>query len=259
MFNKQDTLVFDEKFNKLHEVIIKDTNNINTSFTCLQGEVEFRNEFNEVLFKKKNLIVLRGRTFVLEKIFNSYLKKGGLVYNSGIVEDSPVANRRVCLFMIGKGGSGLTFGDVYVPQFNDLTLADPLPFRFVDTGESLGGESNKYFGKNLVGAPVVGKDAYYYKKFEANPTFYHGGEGGSEDEVYMEIALKVNKDDVREFFVENSGLEDCRINELALLIGKENAGETEFEQVEIFSRITFNNEPLDNETRELNIYYRIYA
>lgn len=249
MFDNK-VLNFKDSFPEIREKITTERG----SGTFFDTEVEFQNEFGETLMKKKNLIVLRGRTFALEKIFNKNLKKSGLPYNADVPEASPAAGRKVCLFSVGLGGSGLTFGDVYKPIFSDLAVSQPLPFRYVDIGMDLGLEASKYVGKQVLGT----KEGYFLKKFEAEPVFKHGGDSGDEDEVYIELKLKVNKDDLREYAIANGGLEDCRMNELSLFFALENPDGT-FSQIEMFSRLTFNNEPMDNETRELNIFYRIYA
>ncbi len=250
-------LYFEDKFFDVKDSHKFSIDEMKKDKNFLTGEAEFRNEFGELLLKRKNLVLLRGRTFALEKIFNQYLKSTPPAYNAETgTEVSPKADRKVCLFSIGIGGCGNTFGSTYPPVFNNLDLANKIPFRYVPTGTPLSGaDASKYFGK------VVGSshDAYYYKVFENNPIFTWGGLSGLEDEVYISMSLKISIYDVREYFIANGGLQTARVNELGLYFGYQASPSSDYSEVEMFSRLTFENEPLISDTRELNILYRIYS
>ena len=141
-----------------------------------RGAVECRNELGEMLFEKDNLIVVPGRRFVLEKLFNI---KSTLLFNSlrqlmnvapQIDEDptleanGPLKAKAVCLFGVGIGGSGMTFGDVIDPKYTDLNLNQIIPLRLVDITNDLSATEKAHYYLRVVQGDKV---AYYLKKFEA--------------------------------------------------------------------------------------------
>jgi hypothetical protein len=253
-------------------------------------EVEFRNELGEMLFKKSNIILVGGRRFTLEKLFNITPNDNQRItlnnlfnVNESEPELTGVGPRRekvVCLFGVGRGGSNLTFGSVKNPNAREYNLYDMVPMRYVDEDSDLTQEEkNKYYLRVQEGDKI----AYYLKKFELtprivmrvgdqeyvpdlsdnNPVDTAGELIESEDvDCYVELQLKISADDVREFFRDTEGLEQARINELSLYTAyqpEHAAGVwTDFLGIEAFSKLTFNNEPLDDATKELNIIYRIY-
>jgi hypothetical protein len=252
-------------------------------------EVEFKNELGEVLFKKSNIILVNGRRFTLEKLFNVTPASGeSITLNQlfQINENQPTLNgsgprreKAVCLFGVGRGGSNLTFGSVINPAAREYNLYDMVPLRYVDANNDLTpDEQAKYYLRVPTGNYV----AYYLKKFEVEPVIVM--KIGDQDYVpqlsdntptdpnsmstpddvdcYVELQLKISADDVREYFIATEGLEQARINELSLYSGYQPANNdgvwVDFLDIEGFSKLTFNNEPLDDETKELNIIYRIY-
>lgn len=247
----------------------------------LRGEVEVKNELGEVMFKKHNLIVIQGRLFVLEKIFNinrpiklpTLSEQLGLPENSVPRVDGPNKEEAVCLFTVGNGGSELTFGDVHTPNFKDVNLFNPIPFRFLDAGiELTEEEKEKYFLRMETSA---GKTAYFCKKFEKQPELKVkrigtdiDGDINSPDEdfdIFVEMELKIDVNDLREYYTEGEGIERARFNELGLVIGyKPTRVENrevyqDYQNLQLFSKLTFNNEAIDSNTKELNITYRIFA
>lgn len=247
----------------------------------LRGEVEVKNELGEVLFKKHNLIVIQGRLFVLEKIFNvnrpielpTLAKQLGLPESPLNRVNGPMKEEAVCLFMVGNGGSELTFGDIHAPNFKDVKLFNPIPFRYLKSGEELtDAEKEKYFLKY---SSTNGKTAYFCKKFEKTPELKVkrigtdiDGDIDSPDEdfdIFVEMNLKIDTLDLREFYTEGEGIEKARFNELGLVIGykptrvEDRTIYQDYSNMQLFSKLTFNNEALDSNTKELNITYRIYA
>lgn len=256
----------------------KESHDIQHSGPQFRGVVEMTNELGEVLFKKSNLIVVPGRRFVLEKLFNiksdvlfdNLREQMGIpspvTENPELEKDMPLREKSVCLFGVGIGGAGLTFGQVYPPKFAQLKLNQPIPFRYVNTATDLTeAERKKYFLRH----EENGNAAYYLKRFETKPelkikrmeTDLTPDEvGGNEDyDIYVELKLKVSAEDVREYFDSKGDLGLSRINELCLVFGYQPNEDGDYHGLETFSILSFNNEALDSTTKELNITYRIYA
>ena len=248
-------------------------------------DVECRNELGEVLFKKSNTIVLGGRRFTLEKLFNVTATNSKLTLNSilGISGNSDITDAFskscVCLFGVGMGGSGLTFGSVANPSSKESNLYNLVPLQYVDSDTDIK-STNKYF---MCKQHENGKYAFYLKRFESaaihlivngqeytpsnadNSEPDHGDSaityaGVDDVDAYIELNLKIDTSDVRAYFNSLGETQTPRINELGLFFGCHSSDTTwtEYSNVELFSKLTFNNEALDSETKELNIIYRIY-
>ena len=260
--------------------------------TLIHGEVTITNQFGSVLQKKKNIILLGGRRFTLEKLFNVELPKNRRVTLNELFSINqegpelsglgPKQGKCVCLFGVGRGGSGLTFGSKNIPAEKEYNLYDMIPMRYVDANNDLTAEEkSKYY---LRVPTEDGKFiAYYLKKFELDPELVVeiGGEeyypNKAEDnlptdwdelierkdvDMSIQLRLKVSVDDVREYFIEtDQGIEAARVNELATYLGYKPEGKegwVDYLDIEAFSKLTFNNEPLDDETKELNIVYKFF-
>jgi hypothetical protein len=253
-------------------------------------DVIFTNQLGEVLFKKSNIILVGGRRFTLEKLFNvNPTSTQSITLNSifkvnesepALTGDGPRREKVVCLFGVGRGGSNLTFGSVKNPNAREYNLYDMVPMRYVDVSDDLTAEEKaKYYLRVVEGDKV----AYYLKKFEIEPHIVMkvgdqdyipdladntpvdetaGAIERQDVDCYIELQLKINADDVREFYRATEGLSQARVNELSLYTGYQPSHAADvwvdFLGIEAFSKLTFNNEPLDDETKELNIIYRIY-
>jgi hypothetical protein len=260
------------------------------SGSYIDTDVIFKNRMGEEIFRKSNIILVGGRRFTLEKLFNITPNDAQRITLNNIFhvnENEPelqgVGPRRekaVCLFGVGRGGSNLTFGSVKNPNAREYGLYDMVPMRYVDASNDLTTEEReKYYLRVVEGDKV----AYYLKRFELEPRIVMKvgeqeyvpdlsdnnpvstiGELIERDDVdcYVELQLKVSADDVREFYEATEGLETARVNELSLMAGyqPDHAAGTwvDYLGIEAFSKLTFNNEPLDDQTKELNIIYRIY-
>lgn len=254
--------------------------------TFLRGEAEFYNEHGDLLFKKSNLIVLGGKLFALEKLFNVKanidipdLKTQFNVPPSTVIKDNelngPAQKKAVCLFCVGKGGSKLEFGQVTPPNFKDTSLFHMIPFRYVDPENDLDfTEKQKYFFRYET---ATNKIAYFLKKFDKEPKIQVKRAGTDVDadlnveasenfDVYVEMELKIDVQDIREYFnainADSSDSNIPRYNEIGLVYGiqpeSSNGEYVDYEQLKLFSKLTFNNDALDSVTKELRIIYRVY-
>lgn len=246
-------------------------------------------QFGEVVFDQTNSIVLGGGLYILEKLFNvqsgltvAYLNDIMNIATTGtpVTEIYP-KNNCVCLFGVGIGGSGESLTDVYDVKYYEREIIDMVPFR--QTAETLSAEDQaKYWFKKSVNINGVQKTAYYLKKFETAPEIHvlwrdgASGEDGSEVsanvyntpstnttpiDTFIEINLKVSKNDVREYFEDLGSTEIARINSIGLFTGIPalvDATNYDYKQVKLFSKLNINNEVLVS-AKDMTISYRIYT
>jgi len=240
-------------------------------------------QLGEVLFEQENMTVLGGALFTLTKLFgvDSPLSIGSLNSIMNIANDGPVPDKFskdnvVCLFGIGIGGCGDSLTSVKDVKFYEREIFDMIPFRITD--QPLNAEEvQKYWFKKL---REDGKTEYYLKTFESQPQIKvlwkdaEGDEDGTEVEAgvhntnrtepietFVELILKINSKDVREYFELNGNIEQARINSIGLFTGIKGTladGSQDYKQVKMFSKLNINNEMLTL-AKDLVIIYRIYT
>lgn len=242
-----------------------------------------QNEFGEVLFDREdNETVLGGAITVLEKLWNikSPLKVDSINNIMGInasitpsiAESSANENDYVCLWGIGLGGSGDTFGSRRAVHFYEREIGQNghtdqmIPFRVVsEPFSSTDDNSSIYFLRNQ---RDDGYYEYYLKAFDKEPfidvRWADGAEGedGSEVEsdvyntqrddkilVYVEMSLTIGRKDVQEYFEHLGQPEMARVNTIGLFTGRKvtmEDGRIEYTNVKLFSKLNFDNDPLNN-------------
>lgn len=248
-----------------------------------------KDEYGQLLFdREENMTVLGGAIFVLEKLWGirSTLTIDTINNIDSIntatqdISTALTANNLVCLWGIGIGGSGDAFGSVNTVHVYEheigadgTTTTQMIPFRAVNTALSTADKA-KYF---LAKSNGSGYTYYYGKTFESTPfirSLWQNGTNGADGteitspphasnsnlgiDTFVEMALKISSADVREYFTLNDNIAQCRINTIGLFTGQPNTGATDYQNVKLFSKFNFDNEPLNN-TKEINFTYRIYA
>lgn len=237
----------------------------------------------EKLFETENQIVLGGGLFILEKLFNveAPIKVDYLNDIMGIATDSPLEEiypkeTKVCLFGVGTGGCGDASKSVKDVKYYEREIFDMVPFRVTDE-ELVGADEGKYWFRR---PEADGKISYFLKVFENEPEIKvlwkdgEEGEDGSEVasgvhnttrtepiETFIELILKVNKKDVREFFEINGDIESARINSIGLFTGnlqRLDDGSMDYKQVKLFSKLNIPNEMLVL-SKDITVVYRIYT
>lgn len=201
----------------------------------------------------------------------------------------------VCLFGVGLTGSAtnvLTKPDVnYLENSIQASMAIEngkemtgvmLPFKF-NANQLSEADSLKYFGKTGTwSAAAVDPIGYYLKKFERNPEIKHFWKASSDDtestnpvsqneyyprtntansstiESYVEMVLRVTTKDIKEWFEATDSIDATRINTVSLFTGRFNAVHGDYENVRLFSKLTFNVVSL-SENKDFVIIYRIFA
>ena len=209
----------------------------------------------------------------------------------GSVEEE--CQRKILGFCVGQGGAGLDISDVFEVKYCSwITPDDIIPFRYPLQDED-NVDENMYKGK--AEPPVTGEPryAYYFKKFSNEPALvqnYISSVGTYSDSVsantvysntftadkaqsYVELHLKVTREDCREFFIAHNGIENAKINQISLVYGWEKDVEVTknveegsyktgvysyFQDVRPFSLLNIPNEIMSNLEKSLSIIYTLY-
>ena len=267
-----------------------DTHDLSAPSFALEEHKGFRtkimgiDDFGNKLFTTENRLVLGGALFTLEKLFGvkagvdvDYLNDIMGIANGGEpVTDIYPKDNVVCLFGVGTGGAGDSITSVYDVATKEREIIQPVPFRFTTSLNSE--EEQKYFfGKKDV---TSGKTAYYLKKFESTPqikalwddgvndkdgtpvqTGVHTSSRTDEIESFVELTLRIDKTDCREWFEANGQIDKARFNTIGLFTGvlsDVGNGVMDYKQVKLFSKFNINNEMLTL-SKGLTIIYRIYT
>ena len=237
----------------------------------------------EKLWETENQIVLGGALFILEKVFNAespifvdYLNNIMGINNMDPVDEIYPKDTCVCLFGVGIGGCGDAYTSVADVKYYEREIFDMIPFRITDD-EFTGADIDKYWLKRH---EDDGKISYFLKSFESPAEIKvlwkdgEEGEDGSEVdtgvhntertepiETFVELILKVNKKDCREYFEINGNIEAARINSIGLFSGIPSVneyGEKDYKQVKLFSKLNIPNEMLVL-SKDVTIVYRIFT
>jgi hypothetical protein len=230
------------------------SNNKETIKNSLKGHVVFKDPLTgKVLGEKDNLILLRGRSYILELLFDLVASS-----ETGFINDK---NRTVCLFKIGQGGADINSSplEVISPKFSDDDLYSPVPFIIEDPNKMIDPtkKSNPSFVESLTDDQkktyYMGKSQpdnsirYYAKTFESDTKRLKVNKATGE--VYCQLTLKINPSEARGFVV----------NELGLVLASYNSSTNEYENCELFSHITFDPYVLKSLKRAVLVEYSIYA
>ena len=218
----------------------------------LKGKVVFKTPQGKILLIKNNLIVLRGRTLALEKLFD--LDLDGTFPSDYIINRS----RKICLFKVGTGGTlpDDPFNPIVV-QYGERDLANPVPFRILvpDLGDAfVQDEAERYFGENTVtGGPDGDVLEYYFKRINISNEFKPEWEFDlNTNTVAVKMALKLDSLDVKDQLINELGL-------FAASVGVEaGTGNAVFSDPEMVSRITFDTEAMRGQ-KEILIDYYIFS
>lgn len=279
--NQNGVLLADDRINEIEQyekVMFNQPNGMASKKPKFYTEVEFYNELGELTQKGHNEQLLSGGLFTLSKIagvdmpINIKTINTDLSININETVKSFTGPRREDIiqgFMIGIDGCTDVFDTVSPVLKKQRNIKSLVPFRTVETVADLTtGEKAKYALKVQDGT----RYKYFLKHFESvaiikaefdepgNPTVPANVDESTSESVinsYVQFVLKINVNDVREFFkLEGGGLRKARVNTLGLVTGYPEGGD--LKGCRMFSRINFNNEAFDNETKELTIVYKIY-
>lgn len=282
MINKKNNiLIADDKINQ-HESYQKihgssvDMGKPGRKAPRFHTELTAFNELGEQLWEDHNELLIPGGLFTLAKLagvdapltlqtLNQQLNIQASETPPGFT--GPRREDTIFGFAIGIGGASDVFDNVKPVKYKEIAIDSIIPFRKPLSATDISTtDKTKYFLKRTVGAYFE----YYAKVFETTPIikaeYDQAGNPSVTDpangadtpiNTYLQFTLKISKDDVREYFkIDGGGLRKARVNTVSLLSGYKVG--TEYKGVRPFAKINFNNEPFDNETKELTIIYKIF-
>ena len=203
--------------------------------------------------------------------------------------------RKIIGFCVGQGGAGLDISDVFDVKYCSWIYPDNLiPFRYpLQNADDV--DEVMYKGrKALTLADGSNRNAYYFKAFSNTPkliqnyvstigTFsdsvsasnvYENIASADKAQSYVELHLKITKDDCRDFFIAHKGIENAKINQISLVsawtkevevtkldaLGNMTTKTYEyFQDIRPFSVINIPNEIISNHEKSLSIIYTLYV
>lgn len=233
----------------------------------------------EVLFKTHNRVVIAGSQFTAMKHFDlpelislpTYNQDLGLD-NSLVHGTTPINVPKICLFGCGIDGCGAENSQVYPVKYTGRInpLTGLVPFRYQLANNDLSAEQRqKYFGKKT----ADGRYAYYFKAFETEPEMHaqyvdgtiidqnvYDSQNTSDAEFYVEMTLKILKEDFREYFTETTGINSAKINTISLMQAWYNEvdGYKVYQDISPVTQLNIPNEALIDPTKGIDIVYHIY-
>lgn len=251
----------------------------------------------EVLFKGKNKVVLSGGDIVAKKLFDiaadtiipTYNTELNLNNGSGTTNSSytfpntsftgTAAKKndpKILLFCIGTDGCGESGSQIYTVDYNSRIKPEALvPFRFIPASSSLDPATladEVYFGSKTVTTGGNNFTAYYFKAFEAPPVLYRTytdgaaiasnvyTSGNTEVDCYVELTLKITKEEMREYFTATVGLDQCRFNTISLCAAYplRKGDHTYMQDIRPITKLNISNEYMIDVTKGVEIIYQIY-
>lgn len=236
---------------------------------------------DELVFRGKNKVIVGGSAFTAAKHFNLKPDVFTPTYNTVLGLENSVnepynglgirKEEQVFLFAVGTDGCGDENSQVYNVDYTKWIAPESLvPFRYQLDKNDLGGYMrDKYFGRKVIGNRI----AYYFKAFETQPIFKQQYVDGTpideniylsnrieEVESFVELNLKITKEDCRDFFLATTGINDARVNSISLLTAwaKEIDGNIYYQDIRPLTKLHFPNEALIDTSKGLDIIYHIY-
>lgn len=241
----------------------------------------FDSETKKLKFRKFNKVILAGSAFTASKHFNIKPKVFTPSYNEVLGLDHSIKEpftdvgirkeEQIFLFAVGVGGCGQEASQVYKVDYTKwIQPEDLVPFRYQLKSNDLGNfMRDKYFGRKTTDDRI----AYYFKAFENPPEFIQQYVDGTpideniylsdrtdEVESFVQLNLKITKDDCRDFFLATTGINSAKINTISLLTAwkKEIDGHIYYQDIRPITKINFPNESLIDISKGIDIIYDIF-
>lgn len=201
--------------------------------------------------------------------------------------------RKIIGFCVGQGGAGIDISDVFNVKYCDrISPDDIIPFRYpLASADDV--DEDMYKGKKTLTVNGQSRVAYYFKAFSNTPnlvqnyvstigsfsdavqpgTVYTNTASADDAQSYVELHLKITKDDCREFFIAHKGLENAKINQISLVsawtktvtvskLNKSGSLTTNtyeyFQDIRPFSLINISNEILSDISKSISVLYTLY-
>ena len=232
----------------------------------------------EILREETNMVVIAGaqlsamKHFGLDELvpFPNYNTELGITNISGAPENEEIA----CLFCCGNNGCGMETSQVYPVKYNSRIHPNNLvPFRYERSDNDLpSAQRSIYFGRKEI--TELGRVAYYYKAFDSEPQLHikytdntqidsnvYNISTSQKAVTYVEMRLKITVSDFRDYYINTTGLENSRINQLSILTGWKKTAEDGFvyyQNVRPLTLLNFTNEWLMDLSKAISIVYQMY-
>lgn len=263
------------------------------NYSTFKTSIDVRNlETGEIIFKGlKNKVIVPGSGFIARKMFDvgdeeitpTYNEAFGSSMYTPTTTASPTvidpetaatsSNHKVLLFCCGIDGCGTQNSQVYPVDYKKwIAPTDMVPFRYqLGTNDISDSLRESYFGRTSINNGEY--IAYYFKRFESVPTLvqqYIDGTPINSDiytsaktenaETYVEMNLKITKQDIRDYFVATVGIDEARINTISLCSAYpvEEDGFLYFKDIRPVTKFNFPNESFIDISKGVDIIYHIY-
>lgn len=258
------------------------------SDSSLKTSIDIRcHETGNIIFKGlKNKVIIPGSGLLARKLFDinsdeitpTYNEKLELVTPTGTATktietrtNATKDNHKILLFCLGLDGCGTENSQVYPVDYRKWIKTDMLiPFRYpVSTADLSDTMRETYFGRKVVNDHV----AYYFKRFDGDPILVqqyidgtpigsnvYDSEKVEQAETYVEIVLKVTKEDIREYFMATKGIDSAKINSISLCSAwpQEVDNHLYFNDIRPVTKLNIPNEPMIDVTKGIDIIYHVY-
>ena len=256
--------------------------------SSLKTSIDIRShETGNIIFKGlKNKVIVSGSGLLARKLFDigseeitpTYNERLGIVTPSGeethnidARTDATQGNPKILLFCIGLDGCGTENSQVYPVNYTKWIPTDMMiPFRYpISTNDLSDSLRESYFGRVESGNHI----AYYFKRFETDPalvqqfvdgtpidaTIYESAKTETA-ESYVELTLRITKEDIRDFFIATVGIDEARINSISLCSAYpvEESGFVYYKDIRPLTKLNIPNEQMIDTTKGIEIIYHIY-
>ena len=250
-------------------------------------------ETGEIIFKNlKNKVIISGSGLIARKLFdipnpnnskdpeitptyntrlNILTPTGAQTHTLDWKTNATISDPKVLLFCVGRDGCGTENSQVFPVSYTKWIGVDSIiPFRYPLLTNDLNSDlRQKYFGRVISGNHV----AYYFKRFSEEPRLvqrYIDGtaidssvyESDKTDsaETYVEMILKITKEDLRDYFKATTGIDTALINTVSLCYAWpiEINGELYFNDIRPITKLNFPNEPMIDLAKGIDIIYHVY-
>jgi len=273
---------------------------LNRRHSAFDTSIDVRNsETGEYIFKGlRNKVILPGSGLIAHKLFDifnsddtakpeeeitvSYDKAMASIMKytgseTAHDEEDTVANannHKVLLFCCGTDGCNGESFTVNPVSYKMWTKPEALvPFR-CSTDDIDSSLRDTYFGRCEQTIGSKNYKTYYFKKFDQAPVlkqqYVNGDEITSYDysdateqevETFVELSLKITKEDIREYFIATTGIEGAKINTISLCSAypvKGSDGYTYYKDIRPLTKLNFPSESLIDTSKGIDIIYHIY-
>ena len=234
----------------------------------------------EVLFTRHNILTIAGAGFIARLLFNFAGASAEVTpsYNNALNLDNTVnttdieGDHKCCLFCVGYDGCGRENSQVYAEKYaswiSPIDGIVPFQYRAIDD-DCNQYERSVYYGRKTLSNYI----AYYFKKFDSDPTLTQQLTDGTpidstiydmqtdlEAETVVTMQLSITRTDCRDYFINTTGINDCRINTISLCTAWKRTidGYDYYQDIRPLTKLNFPNESLIDLNKSITFSYSIY-